>query len=66
MVFVDRQQGGLEKMARLGFAKTHACYLLLDLVFALGELKLTSGDGTQWTTRRFKSVEKEIAGLAGG
>lgn len=53
MVFVDRQQGGLENMKKLGFRSVHANYLLLDMTFAFQHLGL-------WPPGAAEKVEREI------
>lgn len=53
LVFVDRQQGGLDEMWSLGFRSVHATYNLLDMAYAFQELKL-------WPADAVKRVEHEI------
>jgi orotate phosphoribosyltransferase len=53
LVFVDRQQGGLEEMQRIGFRSVSATYNLLDMTYAFQELKL-------WPTDAVKRIEDEI------
>jgi len=53
LVFVDRQQGGIQKMEQRGFTRIVVAYRLLDLTFAFGELEL-------WPKEAVKSVEEEI------
>lgn len=54
MVFVDRQQGGLENMTKLGFRSVHANYLLLDMTFAFQHLG-------RWPLDAVARVEREIS-----
>ncbi len=54
IVFVDRQQGGIQKMKAGGFKRIIVAYELLDLTFAFGELKL-------WPKNMVKAVEEEIS-----
>ena len=53
MVFVDRHQGGLEEMRRVGFHQVHACYNLLDIAYVLGEIGV-------WPKAVTKKIEQEI------
>ena len=52
LTFIDRQQGGLEKLRAQGY-RAEAVFNLLDLVWAFGELGL-------WDKDRVKAVEDEI------
>ena len=51
LTLVDRQQGGLERLQKLGHT-AQAVFNLLDLVWAFGELRL-------WDKDRVKAVEDE-------
>ena len=53
MVFVDRQQGGLEAMRKMGYRHVHANYFLLDMADAFGKLEL-------WTADAVEKVRREI------
>ncbi len=53
LIFVDRQQGGIQLMKQRGFTQIVVAYRLLDLTFAFGELGL-------WPKRAVKAVEEEI------
>ncbi|MFH1820314.1 MAG: hypothetical protein ABH805_00080 [Candidatus Nealsonbacteria bacterium] len=53
LIFVDRQQGGIQYMKQRGFTRIVVVYLLLDLTFAFGELGL-------WPKEAVKAVEEEI------
>ncbi len=53
LVFVDRQQGGIQNMEKAGFKRIVVAYKLLDLTFAFGELNL-------WPKSAVKAVEEEI------
>lgn len=53
LVFVDRQQGGIERMKQGGFTHIVVGYYLLDLTFAFGELGL-------WPKEKVRAVEEEI------
>ncbi len=53
LVFVDRQQGGIQRMEQQGFIRIVVVYRLLDLTFAFGELGL-------WPKDAVKAVEEEI------
>lgn len=53
LVFVDRQQGGVQKMKQQGFTRIVVVYQLLDLTFAFGELGL-------WPKDAVRAVEEEI------
>lgn len=53
LVFVDRQQGGLEEMRKIGFHSVRATYNLLDMAYAFQELGL-------WPEGAVKRVEEEI------
>ncbi len=52
-IFVDRQQGAVERLKRLGFNRLVVGYNLLDITFAFGELGL-------WPKSAVQSVENEI------
>lgn len=54
MILVDRQQGGVEGMRRIGIKNVHVIYYLLDIAFAYGEMGL-------WPKEAVKQVEREIA-----
>ena len=54
MVFVDRQQGGLGNMVKLGFRSVHANYNLLDMTYAFQQLG-------KWPSDAVERVEREIA-----
>ncbi len=51
-VLVDRQQGGIERLQKIGY-KARALFALGDIAFAFGELGL-------WTKDQVFSVDKEI------
>lgn len=53
LVFVDRQQGGIQNMEKAGFGRIVVAYLLLDIVFAFGELGF-------WPKEAVRAVEEEI------
>lgn len=53
LVFVDRQQGGIQNMEKAGFKRIVVAYKLLDLTFAFGELNL-------WLKSAVKAVEEEV------
>lgn len=53
LVFVDRQQGGINRMEQRGFKRIVVAYRLLDLTFAFGELGF-------WPKATIKAVEREI------
>jgi len=53
LVFVDRQQGAVQRLETAGFKKIVVVYNLLDITFALGELYL-------WPKEAVKGVEEEI------
>lgn len=53
LVFVDRQQGGIQNMEKAGFKRIIVAYNLLDLTFAFGEMGL-------WPKEAVKAVEAEI------
>ena len=53
LIFVDRQQDGVENMKKAGFKRIVVVYELLDLVYAFGELGL-------WPEDMVKAVEEEI------
>lgn len=52
-IFVDRQQGAVERLKRLGFERLVVAYNLLDITFAFGELGL-------WPKSAVQAVEEEI------
>lgn len=52
-IFVDRQQGAVERLKRLGFERLVVAYNLLDITFAFGELGL-------WPKSAVRAVEEEI------
>jgi len=52
-IFVDRQQGGVQRMVQRGFTRIIVAYGLLDLTFVFGELGL-------WPKDAVKAVEEEI------
>ncbi len=52
-IFVDRQQGAVERLKRLGFERLVVGYRLLDVTFAFGELGL-------WPKSAVQAVEEEI------
>lgn len=53
LVFVDRQQGGVQRMEKYGFQNIIVVFYLLDLTFALREMGL-------WPAGVVESVEEEI------
>jgi len=53
-VYVDRQQGGIQRMEKAGIKRIVIAYYLLDLTYAFGELRL-------WPKDTIKAVEDEIA-----
>lgn len=53
MILIDRQQGGIEGMRRLGIKNVHVIYYLLDITFAFGEMGL-------WPKEAVRQVEREI------
>lgn len=53
LIFINRQQGAVERLKREGFNKIVVVYNLLDIAFCLGELGL-------WPKSVVDSVEKEI------
>lgn len=53
LVFVDRQQGGIEKMRAHGFQRIVVAFYLLDITYAMGELGL-------WPKSLVSQVEAEI------
>lgn len=53
MILVDRQQGGVEGMQRLGLKSVIVLYYLLDIVFVYGQLGL-------WTKEQVAQIEQEI------
>jgi orotate phosphoribosyltransferase len=53
MVFVDRQQGGFQRMQKMGLRHSHACYNLLDMAFAFQKLG-------EWPSDAAERVEREI------
>lgn len=55
MVFVDRQQGGLQAMGGIGFRSVHANYFLLDMVHAFGQLECWSGDAVEQVRREIEA-----------
>lgn len=54
LIFVDRQQGALERLRSLGFERLVVGFNLLDLTYALGDMKL-------WPRASVRAVEEEIA-----
>ena len=52
-ILVDRQQGAVERLKRLGFERLVVAYNLLDITFAFGELGL-------WPKSAVQAVEEEI------
>jgi orotate phosphoribosyltransferase len=52
-IFVDRQQGGVQRMEKAGISRIIVAYKLLDLTYALGEMKL-------WPKEAVKQVDEEI------
>ena len=54
IIFVDRQQGALGRLAKAGFKSVLVVYNLLDLTFAYEKLGL-------WPAHAVQMVEKEIA-----
>jgi orotate phosphoribosyltransferase len=53
LIFVDRQQGGVQLMEKQGITGIVVVYYLLDLTFAFGELGF-------WPKEMVKAVEEEI------
>jgi orotate phosphoribosyltransferase len=53
LIVVDRQQGGIRKMEEHGFKRIVVVYYLLDIAFAMGELKL-------WPKEVVGQVDAEI------
>jgi len=53
LIVVDRQQGGVQNMEKAGFKRIVTVYNLLDIAYAMGQLKL-------WPETVVKSVEEEI------
>jgi len=58
LVFVDRCQGGMKNLHKLGFTRVYRSYALTDLLFAFEYLGL-------WTGQTVAVVLKEIAKVAG-
>ncbi|OGY96969.1 MAG: hypothetical protein A2122_00025 [Candidatus Liptonbacteria bacterium GWB1_49_6] len=54
MIFVDRGQGAVPRLATLGFTNLIVVYILLDIVYAFGELGL-------WPKEHVKAVKEEMA-----
>lgn len=54
IIMIDRQQGGLNKLAVAGITDIIVLFNLLDVTYAFGELGL-------WPKERVKAVEVEIA-----
>lgn len=53
LIFIDRGQGGIQKLEQAGFQRITVVYHLLDLVHAFGELDL-------WSEERVRKAEEEI------
>ena len=53
-IWIDRQQGAVERLKQAGFGRVVVAYNLLDLTFVYGELGL-------WPKETVQAVEKEIA-----
>lgn len=53
LIWIDRQQGAVERLHRGGFKQVFVVYQLLDVTFAFGELGL-------WPKSAVKAVEEEI------
>lgn len=54
LIFVDRQQGGLARMAEAGFERVVVAYFLLDIAYAMGQLG-------EWPKDLVETVKEEIA-----
>jgi orotate phosphoribosyltransferase len=54
LIWVDRQQGAVPRLKAAGFEHVIVVYNLLDITFALGELRI-------WPKETVKAVEEEIA-----
>ena len=52
-IFINRQQGGVQKMEEKGFKRIIVAYKLLDITFVLGELRF-------WPKEAVQQVEEEI------
>lgn len=52
-IFVDRQQGGIQRMEKAGYKNIIVAHYLLDITYALGEMKL-------WPKSAVWQVESEI------
>jgi len=52
-ILVDRQQGGVKRMEQAGFKRIVVAFYLLDLAFAMGEIK-------NWPKSVVRLVEEEI------
>lgn len=53
LIFIDREQGAIQRLKQAGFNRIAVAYKLLDIVYALGQLSL-------WPDCRIKEVEEEI------
>ncbi len=53
LIFIDRQQGGVERLATAGYGRIEVAFNLLDITFVLGELGV-------WPATVIESVEAEI------
>ncbi|HLC44679.1 MAG: hypothetical protein A2722_01775 [Candidatus Doudnabacteria bacterium RIFCSPHIGHO2_01_FULL_50_11] len=53
LIWIDRQQGGLEKLKAAGFTRLVVAYNLLDVVYAYAELRL-------WARKSVRMVAEEI------
>lgn len=54
LIFVDRQQGAVERLLKAGFPQVEVVFNLLDITYAFGEMNL-------WPKATVKLVEEEIA-----
>lgn len=53
LIFVNRQQGGVQKMTKAGLGRIIIVFHLLDITYAFGEMGL-------WPKKAVRQVEKEI------
>ena len=53
LIFIDRQQGAVERLRSLGFNRISVALQLLDITFVFGELGL-------WPKSAVQAVEEEI------
>lgn len=54
LIWIDRQQGAIQRLKQVGFNRIVVAYDLLDLAYAYGELGL-------WPKETVQAVEREIA-----